>query len=65
MMLQLNPTIPMDTPKGPGYAILVIDYSLEDSLFWVVFLDKSGECWTFRNEEVRAQKNYSLGRRQL
>ena len=26
MILQLNPTIPIVTPKGKGYAHLVIDY---------------------------------------
>lgn len=61
---QLNPAIPLSTPKGDGYAVFLIDYTLEDSLFWVVFIDETGECWTFRNEEIRAQSNYTLGRLQ-
>lgn len=26
VITQLNPALPVDTPKGPGYAHLVIDY---------------------------------------
>lgn len=62
MILQLNPPIPVETPKGPGMAHLVIDYGIEHNLFWVVFLDATGECWTYANPEIRAQKNVTLGR---
>lgn len=61
-MLQLNPPLPLLTPKGKGYAHFVIDYSQEHHLFWVVFLDDSGECWTFPNPEVRLQGNPTMGR---
>lgn len=62
MILQLNPQIPVETPKGPGMAHLVIDYGVEHNLFWVVFIDATGECWTYTNPEIRAQKNVTLGR---
>ena len=62
MILQLDPAIPMDTPKGPGYAHFLIDYSQEHHLMWVVFIDQTGECWTFQNPEVRLQQNPTLGR---
>jgi hypothetical protein len=62
-MLQLNPQIPVFTPKGKGWAFFVIDRSQEHDLEWVVFLDNTGECWTFRNSEVRIQKNYTLDRK--
>jgi len=62
MMLQLNPPIPLDTSKGKGFAHMVVDYSQEHDLLWVVFLDDSGECWMFRNGEVRIQRNFTLGR---
>lgn len=62
MFTQLNPMIPVDTPRGSGYAIGVIDYSQEHDLLWVVFLDESRECWTFSNPEIRAPKNITLGR---
>lgn len=60
-MLQLNPPIPLETPKGHGYAVVLLDYSQEHDLFWVVLQD-SGEVWTWRNQDVRACKNVSLGR---
>ena len=62
MIVQLNPVIPLITPKGKGFAHLVIDYSQEHDLMWVVFIDESGECWTFKNSEVRIVDNLSLGR---
>lgn len=62
MILQLNPPIPVETPKGSGMAHLVIDYGIEHNLFWVVFIDATGECWTYINPEIRAQKNVTLGR---
>lgn len=62
MILQLNPSIPVNTPKGPGEAILIIDYSKEDDILWTVFLDETGQCWTFNNKDIRAIKNVSIGR---
>lgn len=63
MILQLDPPIPMVTPKGKGFANLVIDYGPEHDLLWTVFVDETGECWTFPNKEVRMQDNITLGRR--
>jgi hypothetical protein len=61
-MIQLNPPIPVTTPKGKGWAFFCIDRSQEHDLEWVVFLDENGECWTFKNSEIRIQKNYTLNR---
>jgi hypothetical protein len=63
-MIQLNPTLPLETPRGKEFAHFVIDYSQEHDLLWIVFLDDSGECWTFQNSEIRIQKNLSIGRKQ-
>lgn len=63
MMLQLDPPLPLDTPKGPGLAHVLLDYGMEGHLYWIVFLDASGECWTFANPDIRAQKNITPGRR--
>ena len=63
MFTQLDPPIPLDTPKCSGYALGVIDYGLEHSLLWVVALDDSGEIWCVPNSDARAQKNWSAGRR--
>jgi len=62
MILQLNPPIPLNTPKGSGLAHLVIDMGCEHHLLWVVILDSNGEIWTFENPEVRGQKNITMGR---
>lgn len=62
MLLQLNPPLPVITPRGPGLAHVLIDYGPEHNLCWTVFLDGNGECWTFGNPEIRAQKNITMGR---
>jgi hypothetical protein len=31
-------------------------------LFWVVFQDLTGECWTWDNTQIKAQKNITIGR---
>jgi len=61
-VIQLDPQIPVITPKGNGWVFFVIDRSQEHDLEWVVFLDNSGECWTFKNSDIRIQKNYTLHR---
>ena len=62
MIQQLNPPLPLETPKGRGWAHLLIDYSQEHDLLWVVFLNENGECWSFSNSEIRMVNNLSLGR---
>lgn len=62
MLTQLNPPIPLDTPKGKALAHFVIDYGPEHNLMWVTFVDATGECWTWPNPKVRAQKNMTMGR---
>lgn len=62
MIIQLNPTIPIDTPKGEGLAHFLIDEGVEHDLMWVVFITATAECWTFQNRDIRAQKNITLGR---
>ena len=64
MLTQLDPPLPLETPKGPGLAHFVIDYGPESHLLWVVFLDEGGACWTIPNPEIRIQSNWSLRRRE-
>lgn len=61
MILQLDPALPLDTPKGPAWAHFVIDYGQEHELLWVCFLKETGECWAVNNRDVRLEKNWSLG----
>ena len=60
---QLNPPLPLETSKGPGWAHFVIDYGQESALLWVVFMDADGACWTVPNHEVRMSYNWTIGRR--
>lgn len=62
MILQLNSAIPLDTPKGSALAHFLIDYGIEHDLQWVCFINSTGECWTFKNPLVRAQKNITMER---
>lgn len=63
-MLQLNPMLPIvrvsDSMKG--YAFLVIDYSQEHDLMFTCAMD-NGEIWTLKNNEIRFDKNITLGRK--
>jgi hypothetical protein len=62
MIVQLNPPIPLDTPKGSAIAHFIIDYGVEYNLMWVCFNDADGECWTWDNSKVRATKNITVDR---
>lgn len=59
---RLNPPIPLDTPKGKAQALMLIDYSTEHDLYWICAIDATGEIWTFKNPDVRMQKNITMGR---
>ena len=62
MIQQLNPPIPLDTPKGSGWAHFIIDYGQEHDLQWVCFIDDTRECWTFLNKDIKIQANYTMHR---
>lgn len=64
-MIQINPTIPVITPKGHALAHFLIDYGIEHNLFWVCFQDNTGECWIWSNKDIRAQKNITHGREHI
>ena len=63
MIVQLNPPIPLKTPKGNALAQALIDYGIEHDLVWVCFQQDTGEVWCWRNPEVRAQTNITMGRK--
>ena len=62
MIVQLHPSIPVVTPQGNAQAMMVIDYSPEHDLVWVCFLDSNGQCWSYRNSEIRGRNNITMGR---
>jgi hypothetical protein len=61
-LIQLNPPLPIVTPLGKGLAHVLIDYGIEHDLMWVCFQNDTGECWTWSNKDIRADKNITLGR---
>lgn len=61
MMMQLNPALPIVTPKGKGLAQVLIDYGPEHDLIWVVIQD-DGECWSWRNQDIRGERNITYNR---
>jgi len=61
-MIQLNPPLPIVTPLGKSFAHVLIDYGIEHDLMWVCFQNDTGECWTWANKDIRADKNITIGR---
>jgi len=59
MILQLNPPIPLDTPKGKAIAHFMVDYGIEHHWLWVCF-HEDGECWTWQNTDIKAKIRLAL-----
>ena len=59
---RIDPPLPLLTAKGKAMAHFLIDYGFEHDLHWVCFQDETGECWTWNNKDIRAQKNITAGR---
>lgn len=62
MMLQLNPSFEILTPKGMATAFAITIPTQEDNIQWITFLKENGQCWTFDNTEIRAVPQWTLGR---
>jgi len=63
LLIQLNPPLPPETSKAPGWAHSAIDYGAESALLWGVFMDADGACWTVPSAEVRMCANGTMERR--
>lgn len=61
-ILQLNPSIPVNTPKGSGEAWFILDYGPEFDTMMGVCIDQTGEIWIYKISELRGLKNITLGR---
>ena len=57
MMLQLNPPIWVATPRGEGFAILIIDYGPHLNSVWVVHHFDDGQVIHVDSSEVRVMGN--------
>ncbi len=60
MITQLHTPLPLLTPKGKAWAVAIIDYGPQWDLQWVTFVAETGECWTFRNQDIRREENYTF-----
>lgn len=56
-MLQLNPPIWVLTPKGEGFAIIIIDYGVHLNSVWVVHLFETGEVLHVDSSEIKVCGN--------
>ena len=65
MILQLDPPLFLKTPRGRAVAHFLIDYGIENDLYWICFCHETGECWTFSNTEIRIENNQTIGRQVL
>ena len=61
MILQLNPTIDVNTPLGDGEALFIIDYGINVNTVWVVRMDK-GIVKHFYSDDIRVYGNPMNGK---
>jgi hypothetical protein len=40
---------------------VLLDYGSEHDLIWCCFIAATGECWCFRNPDIRLAPNRTLG----
>lgn len=59
MILQLNPTILVETPLGRGHAIFIIDYGMHQNTCWVVALEKNGVVKHFDSNSIIVATNFT------
>jgi hypothetical protein len=64
-VLQLDPPLYLETPRGDALAYFLIDKGRDRDLIWVCFIEDTRECWCFRNPEIRRDRNWTMaiGRR--
>lgn len=61
MILQLNPSILVETPLGRGMALFIIDYGMHQNTCWVVGMEESGIVKHFDCNDVILSTNYTYG----
>ncbi|MCI0922326.1 hypothetical protein [Sphingobacterium rhinopitheci] len=59
MIVQLNPSIYVDTPLGKGHAIFIIDYGIHQNTCWVVVLEKNGIVKHFDANDIIVCTNFT------
>lgn len=62
-VVRILPPLWVHTPKGEARAHwLIVHHDSEQDDQWKCCMQETGEWWTFTNQDVRAHKNYTLGR---
>ena len=61
MIIQLNPTILVETPLGKGHTIFIIDYGMHQNSCWVVALQNNGIVKHFDCNDIILSTNYTYG----
>jgi hypothetical protein len=59
MILQLNPSILVETPLGQGQALFLIDYGMHQNTCWVVALNDNGIVKHFDCNDIIVSVNYT------
>lgn len=59
MILQLSPSIYVDTPLGKGHCIFIIDYSMYQNSCWLVVLEKDGIVKHFDSNDIIVCTNFT------
>ena len=61
MILQLNPTILVETPLGRNQAIFIVDYGIHQNTCWIVALEQNGVVKHFDYNDVILATNFTYG----
>ena len=59
MILQLDPSLLVETPLGTGQALFLIDYGMHQNTCWVVALVEDGIIKHFDCNDIVLSTNYT------
>jgi len=57
---EIQQTIWVNTPKGIGHALFIIDYGIHQNTVWVVCLKETGKILHFDSNQLTVTKNNTL-----
>jgi hypothetical protein len=57
---EIQQTIWVNTPKGVGHALFIIDYGIHQNTVWVVCLKETGKILHFDSNQLTVTKNNTL-----
>ncbi|WP_160169047.1 hypothetical protein [Bradyrhizobium sp. Ai1a-2] len=59
---ELREALWVDTPKGEALVKFLVDRGIDSDNEWICVVNDTGEIWSFNNRDIRAVKNYTVGR---